>query len=144
MGSFIEAGGNIIEGESAWKAAQYNANIQRRNAVLTRQQAAEEARLTNVQGRKALGEMKASYGASGVAFEGSAYDVMRESAKAIKYDELAIKYQGKLQAQSMEQNAKLIEYEGKVAKQLGYVKAAANVANGITRIAFKDFTMGEM
>lgn len=82
--------------------------------------------------------MKASYGISGVTLEGSAFDVLQESAIAAKQDELNIKAQGARRASAIEQGAVIEEYQGKAAHTLGQIKGYAGVVQGASKIA----TMG--
>lgn len=135
MGDFIGAAGSFMEAEAQYKASKYNAALQRQNATWERQSSQEEARVANVQGRKYLGEMRATYGISGVTIEGSAFDVLQESALAAKRDELNIKVEGERRALAMEQGANLTEYEGRAARTIGYVKGTAQIAQGAAKIA---------
>lgn len=135
MGDFIGAAGSLIEAESAYKASKYNAALARQNATWARQQAAQDAHQVNVQGRKQVGEMRASFGANGVTLEGSAFDVLQESALAVKRDELNVKVAGERRALSLEQGAQLDEYQGRAARLVGYTKAAAGVGSGAAKIA---------
>lgn len=135
MGDFISGVGSFVEAETAARAAKYNARLARQNAVWERQSSAEDARQASVQGRKAIGEMKATYGISGVTLEGSAFDVLQESALAAKQDELNIKTQGERRAVALEQGAVLEEYQGRAAKTLGNIRGYASFAQGGTRAA---------
>ena len=135
MGDFIAAGGHFMEAEYAMKAANYNADINRKNADMAREKAAQDARQINVQGRKQLGEMRALYGSSGVTQEGSVYDVLQESARAVKADELNVKYKGELEYQSYQSQAQMDIFKGKAARTLSQIQGAASLANGGTRIA---------
>jgi len=130
MGDFIAAGGHFMEAEYAMKAANYNADINRRNADLAREKAAQDARQVNVQGRKHLGEMRALYGSSGVTQEGSVYDVLQESARAVKADELNVKYRGELEYQSYQSQAQMDIFKGKASKTLSQIQGTASLVNG--------------
>lgn len=133
MGEIFQAAGAVAEGEAQYKAAKYNAALARKNASYIRGQSISDAYKSNIEGRKQIGEMRASYAASGVTIEGSAFDVLQESARAAKQDEMNLRYQGERQAQAVEQGATLTEFEGKMAKTMGYVKAAGHVASGASK-----------
>jgi len=133
MGDFIGAAGSFVEAETALRASKYNAALARQNAIWERQSSQEEARAANVEGRKVIGEMKASYGISGVTLEGSAFDVLYQSAVAAKQDELNIKVQGERRAIAMEQGAVLEEYQGKAANTLGQIRGYAGIAQGAVK-----------
>jgi len=135
MGDFIGAAGSFVEAETAYNASKYNAALARQNATWTRQQSEAEARQANVQGRKQLGDMRASYGISGVTLEGSAFDVLEQSALAVKQDELNIRIEGNRRAMSMEQGATITEYQGRAAKTLGNIRGYAGIAQGGQKVA---------
>jgi len=135
MGDFIGAAGSFVQAKTDYNAAKYNAALARQNAVFERQSAEAESRQANVQGRKFLGEMRASYGISGVTLEGSAFDVLQESALAVKQDELNIKVAGERRALALEQGATIEEYQGKAARTLGNIRGYAGVAQGGQKVA---------
>lgn len=62
------------------------------------QAARENARRQSIEARKRIGLMRANYGASGVAIEGSALDVLEESAANAELDRLTILQGGSIQA----------------------------------------------
>jgi hypothetical protein len=136
MGDFIGATGSFIEADAAYKASKYNAALARQNADWERQQTKEDVRQVNVQGRKVLGEMRASYGISGVTLEGSAFDVLQESAIAAKQDELNVKVEGARRALALEQGAQIEEYQGRVARLVGNIRGVAQIATGASKIAY--------
>lgn len=63
-----------------------------------KQAARENARRQSIEARKRIGLMRANYGASGVAIEGSALDVLEESAANAELDRLTILHGGTLDA----------------------------------------------
>lgn len=132
----------MMEGEAAYKAAKYNAALARKNAGYIREQSVSDSKRANVEGRKVLGDMRVAFGNSGVTIEGSAFDVMLESARAVKQDEMNIRTQGERQATAVEQGAALTEFEGKTARTLGYVKAAGHLASGASKAATSGATGG--
>jgi hypothetical protein len=123
-----------MEADAAYTSAKYNAALARQNANWTRQETAENARQQNVEGRKQLGEMRASYGISGVTIEGSAFDVLEQSALAAKRDELNIQVEGARKSRSLEQGAELTMYQGKAAQQVGYYKGTGQAVNGVAQM----------
>lgn len=135
MGDFIGATGSFIQAKTDYNAAKYNAQLARQNATWERQATEEKARQANVQGRQAIGAMRASYGISGVTLEGSAFDVLEQSALAVKQDELNIRVDGARRALALEQGAVLDEYQGKAARMLGNIRGYSQVAQGGQKIA---------
>lgn len=126
-GGALQAYGQYQAGEAENRAAQLNAQVAGQNAALAIQQAAQDERALRVQGRKFLGDMRASYGASGVTMEGSPLEVMKESAAAIELDALNIKYEGETRALGFRNDARLERYRGEYAAAAGRLGAAATL-----------------
>jgi hypothetical protein len=112
------------EGEAQGQAADYNAQAATQNAEQTRLQAKEEERRARIAGRKHLGSMRAGYGASGVQMDGSALDVLEESARNVELDALTIRHAGEVRARGFENEAVLERMRGKNARKGGMLKAA--------------------
>lgn len=131
----VGAYGSLEKGKADKAAAKYNAAVARQNATLARQQAERDAQQVRVQGQKFLGDIQTSYAASGVTMEGSAYDVMAESAANIKMDEMNVKYQGELQANQLNAQARMDEWAGRVAQRGSYISAAGSLLGGASDYA---------
>jgi hypothetical protein len=126
-GGMVKAGGDIYQGNAAGAAADYNAQMADQNAVLARQQAAEEARRASIVAAKHIGQISADAGASGVAHEGSVLDVLRESAANAELNRRTILSQGDYKAYGFESNARLDRFHGHVARVSGYLNAAGDL-----------------
>lgn len=137
MGDFIGATGSFIQAKTDYNASKYNAQLARQNATWERQATEEKAKQANVQGRQAIGSMRASYGISGVTLEGSAFDVLEQSALAVKQDELNIKVAGERRVLALEQGATIEEYQGRAARTLGNIKGYAGIAQGGEKAVMK-------
>jgi hypothetical protein len=83
-GGVMGAIGSLVQGQAAEDAGKYNAKVAQQNAFLARQKAMEEARRLRVAGRKQIGDMRANYGHSGIGIQGSAMDVLMESAAKVE------------------------------------------------------------
>jgi hypothetical protein len=94
------------------------------NAADQAQQAAREnARRQSIEARKRIGLMRANYGASGVAIEGSALDVLEESAANAELDRLTILHGGTL-------DANRYRAAGRAAFAQGVTSAAGDLLGG--------------
>lgn len=116
------------------EAARYNAAVARQNAILATQQAAEEERVSRVQGRKAVGQVRANYGASGVTLEGSPQDVIEESAANAELDALTIRHRGVLRAMGFSREADLADFRAKNARRAADNATVATLLQGGTEL----------
>lgn len=125
----------IVQAGAESAAENYNADIAMQNATMANNQAAEEERKNRVQSKKQLGDIRASYGSSGVNIDGSALDVLEESAANAELDSLQIKHGGQVKARAYENEANLDRFRAKNAKVAGYFGAASSVLNSGSKIA---------
>lgn len=134
----IQKGNREAEGFNAnAQASEYNAAMSEQQAGIARQQAAAQAVSQQAAGLKFLGKMRAGYGASGLTMEGSATDVLAESAANVELDRLNIMYGGEMQAYGHERTAALdrsqasyYRSEASRAKSAGYGNAVAALFQG--------------
>lgn len=130
-GGLISAGMSAvsaISGASQQKAAaKYNAKVAENQAIAARQQASANAKMQRRSSEKKIGSMQAAYAASGVSIEGSALDVLEESARNAEMDRQNIIYGGELRAIGSEGTAQLERYQGKNAMTSGYLSAAGSL-----------------
>lgn len=137
-GTLFNAIGSIGEGDAEYEAQQFNQRVANIQAGQIRQQTSEEARRQRVQSQKQLGNIKASYGASGiVSSEGSALDVLQESAANAELDNLMIKHQGEMRARSTEAEGYFAGMRGASAKSRGQMGAVGALLSGGANVAGK-------
>lgn len=122
-GSFLDAFGALFQGEAAARAAEFNAAVERQNAQISLQNAAEAEKRFRRMSRKRMGAARAARGASGVTLEGSALDALAESAMQEELDALTIRYQGELRARDHRIRAQMSQYEADVARTSSYIDA---------------------
>ncbi len=128
LGGMISAVGELEEGKSKFRIAQMNSDNSLENARLTRIQTVEEERRQRVLGTKVLGRARASYGASGVqSNEGSALDVLQESARNAEMDALMIRFAGDQKAKSFERESKIYLKGGDAAYSNAQLRAAGSL-----------------
>lgn len=135
IGGFLGGIGSMKAGQAAEDAANYNAEQLRYNARLAKEKAQRDEATLRVSARKQIGQARANYGASGIQLDGSALDILEESAVAAETDALYIRYQGDQQYYSY-MNAAIQEVKrGHEAKQASYLSAAGSMLGGASSMA---------
>jgi len=85
------------------KVAQENARIEQQNASMERQQGIEEARLQRIKASQAIGSQKTAMAANGVdVTQGTALDVIEDTAAMGELDALQTRYNYERKAQAYE------------------------------------------
>jgi hypothetical protein len=108
------------------QAAKYNQKIANQQAVAAQQEAAANADKQRRAASKTIGSMQASYAASGVTLEGSPLEVLEQSARNAKLDELNILWSGDTRAQGYRATANLEGARASNAMTSGYLSGAGN------------------
>lgn len=105
VGDFLSVFGNLMSSQaqqyvqaSNTEAYDFNANAADQNARQSIALSAQQERQQRIIGRKAVGDMRANFGASGFTMEGSATNVLAESMAAVEMDALNIRYAGQVKA----------------------------------------------
>lgn len=129
-GSTMQAIGAIQQGTAAKNAGDFNAAILNQNAVTERQMAGEREEAQRRTARRVLGSQRAALAQSGIGLDGSAADVMQQSAANAELDALTTRYEGELRSRGMETQARLERYQGKAAKKASYFEAAGSILSG--------------
>lgn len=138
----VGALGAINEGKAGKLAGDYNAQVAENNAVYSRQQATEEERRSRSLARKAIGEMRAGYGASGITLQGSAMDVLEESAFNAELDALTIRAGGEAKAAAYRNEARMERIAGKNAMKAAKLRAAGLLIQGGQKAAMQAMSAG--
>lgn len=126
-GGAVSAYGQLYQGEASAAAAEFNAQIAEQNAIDSIARAKEEERRHRVMARKQIGDMRASFGASGVAMEGSPLEVMQESAANAELDALSIRHEGEARATAFRNEARLARFGGQTARTAGQIGAVSSL-----------------
>lgn len=130
----VSAVGAITGAISQSRAAKFNAQLAERNAVIAGQQTQAELAMQRRHAAKAIGGMRAAYGASGVAMEGSPLDVLEDSVAQAELERQNIGYQGVLRAQGYQVDASLSRAGARNAAAGGYMNAASSLLSGGAQI----------
>jgi hypothetical protein len=128
VGAAVSAVGQIRQGQAANAAAQYNAAVGENNARLAEQQAQSQAMVQERRASMQNGALKANLAANGVDVgEGSAIEILSQSAAAAEMDRQNIVYNGRMKAYSLRNGATLDLFQGNAAEQNGYMSAAGSL-----------------
>lgn len=148
--SVVSAFGSIFSGQAQQSAANYNAQIQLKNAQQAKINSQIAAQAGNAQvesqgfrNRAMAGSIKASEGASGIDVNsGSFSDVQRSQRELGQLDALTIRsnatreaYGYATQAQSYQEKAALEKAQGENAVTGSYINAGSSLLNGASDAA---------
>src|SRR5579885_2558210 len=121
IGSAISAAGAASEGQGQAAALQTNAQIQQQNA-----------QIATAQTERTLGQIAASYGASGVdVTRGSPLQVMADQAATGELTRQLDLYRGAVAATGNLNQAQLYRIEAQQAQQAGQIRAGATILTGL-------------
>jgi hypothetical protein len=126
----MSAIGAISSAQAQKSAANYNAQLAERNAVISDQQTRAALMAQRRESSKRMGDMRAAFSASGVTWEGSALDVLEDSVAQSELERQNISYQGKLRRMGFESDAALDRASGKNAMRAGYFSATSTILSG--------------
>lgn len=131
VGSLFSAVGTMEHGDAAQFAGEINAGQANLNAYNT----LEEGRIAGIKQKReatqSIGEARAQYGASGIdTNQGSALDILQNSATNAAYDALNIKHSYEAKAQGYRNSAFLYQYEGDSAYDESRLSAAGQLLSG--------------
>jgi hypothetical protein len=119
------------------QADEYNAEIDRQNAVAAQQQANAREEAQRRVARQALGEQRAALSQAGIGLSGSAADIYRQSATNAELDALNIRYEGGLQTRGLlaqselgRQSARMARINGRLERQGANLSAASTLFSG--------------
>lgn len=121
------------------QAAEYNAAVANNNAIAARQQAEAEASRQQRLSAKAIGDMRAAYGASGVTREGTALDVLEESTINAELDRLNILYGGEVKASGYSSTAALERSRASSAGGVNWLGAGSSLLLGASRYGQSEY-----
>lgn len=121
----------VMSAQASSAESKAQAEQARLNAETVRQQNAMREDFVRQQSGAALGEQRASAAQSGFdPSSGALLKLQGESAKAAELDALSARYEGELMAVSLENEANMLGWRSKKAKQQGYVNAAGALLSG--------------
>lgn len=123
--------GSISSGMAQQQAANYNAEVDRNNAIQAQQASDQQAVVSQQQTQGKLAEQKVMFAASGVDVgTGTPLDVMSDEASKGKLDALTLRYGGLVQGLRDTSAGTLAESQGSAAATAGYLGAGATLLTG--------------
>ena len=129
-GMGIQILGGIMKGNAQDKFSQYNANLLDQKAKLTKQVMESETGRSTDQARKLKAEQRVAYSASGaMTTSGTPLLVMAEQAGDMQKDILNERRNRMREIQALESQADIERWQGKVAKQTGWMGAGGTLLN---------------
>jgi hypothetical protein len=129
-GSVLGAVGAIRQGNAEYAAGEAAASNAENNASITRAQATEQERRARVIAAKHMGSIRVAAATSGGGLEGSALDVLQESAATAELDALSVRHQGLVKATAYQNEASYSRWRGRNARTSGYLSAASSLLAG--------------
>jgi len=124
----IGAVGSMYQGRAQASADTFNAQVAENNARSAREMARADLEQKAREQQKHFGAVRAAYGASGIAFDGSALDVFEDQLLDAELDKRMITYKGELRARGFEDEAKLRRMSAKSASTAGFIGALSSFA----------------
>ena len=113
---------------------QQNAKIAQENAAMERQQGIEEARLQRIKASQVIGSQKTAMAANGVDItQGTALDVIEDTAAMGELDALQTRYNYERKAQAYEVQAGNYQNQGNLDIIAGQNAYSAGKANGLAQ-----------
>lgn len=123
--------GSLASASQQQDMANYNAKILSQNATIERQQAMARESAQRREANQILGMQRAGFAQAGAGLDGSAADVMLQSATNAELDSMMIRYEGDLRARGLKEQARQERFSGKTAMTQGYFNAAGSILGGV-------------
>jgi len=136
VGTGLSAYGAYEQGKQAEKMAEYNAAVERNNALQAQMEAQVAAKAKRKEAEAMNKRQRALYAKAGVvAGEGTPLEVLAETAMDMELEALEIERFGKVTAQKHRDQAAIDIYSGKAAKRAGTLNAGATLLSGLGSMA---------
>lgn len=135
LGGIVSAVGAIASAQA--QSASYNAQAKyaERQAMLEQQKGAYDAARTADANDRQLAQSRGAYLSSGIALEGSAVDVLQESATEASLDEQAIRFGSQIRSDNYTFEAGMARANAKAARTGGIISAIGIGVNTASQIA---------
>ena len=128
------AAGTVVSAYSAYQQGkmqkqlnEYNAKIAENNAILANRKYEIDKKDQLRRYRKLVGEQRVSYAKSGVMMEGSAIDIIEDSALSNSWELAKMKYNSEVEAAGYKAQATKSRFVGESAYYAGKMNAASTL-----------------
>jgi len=143
-GAAMSAYGAVKAGDDAKDAANFNADIQRKQAIQTENTAADNAAQQKEKGRRLAASQVAQGAAGGIeTTSGTMSDLVAETTKYSELDSLRITNNAARQAWGYKSQADLDLYKGDQAQTAGYMNAAGSILGGLGSVGMSMARFGK-
>lgn len=139
--SAVEAEGVKLQSESEARAAEFNANVARRNAGIQETQTQADIERGRREARVRQGSARAAAGALG-GLQGSALDILASNAAQQELDIMTVKQQGALRKQALLEGSQLDIFRAQTSRQAGKLGSAAAMLRGTAQLFARAENMG--
>lgn len=131
-GTAVGAVGSILQGNAQEKAAGYQADLQRQQALDAKRRGSIAEGEQRTRTAQLIGKQRAAMGASGiVADEGSFGDLLAQSAEYGERDAQRLRANASREAWGLRTQAGLTEFQGQQAGQMGLWGAGTSLLTGV-------------
>lgn len=130
IGGVISAAGAASEAAAKEKAANYNIAIAERNRQIQVNQGASDIGDLQLENRRQLGAIRAAYGASGLAMEGTPLDVLEATATEQQLNVEKIRYKSRIGAMDESDKIEQFKMQREAAKSAGNFGVAGALLKG--------------
>lgn len=135
ISGLISAGGALATGASTEAAGNANAAANEQSASVTRDQSRADLLIKRNQNLRLASETRATYGASGLAFDGSALDYFEDQAADMELDARLTTYAGSVKAGGYQRQAQLDRMGAKSARSASYIGALGELGQAGASVA---------
>lgn len=135
IGTFVSVMGQRSAASAANQAAQYNAQIQRDQALREGQAAAENSRRKARENARLIGQQRAVIAQSGLAMEGTPLAVLGETSSMLQRDILDIGYDAANKANTLQASASMSLWQGRNQASALRTDAVTSGLSGLGRLA---------
>lgn len=134
IGTAVSMAGAVASGNQQAAMAEYQAKAIEQQRDADGQASAFEQQQELRRQELQMANARAQVGASGVGFSGSPTEVFKANASQGALDIAAIQYGSALRQNNMTTQAGISRFQGKQAKQAGYMNAASSFVSGISNL----------
>ena len=131
IGAAVSAVGTLASASAQSQSYKAQARFQDRQAQMEREKGNYEGARLRDQNDRQLASMRGQYLSSGIALDGSALDVLEDSATEASLDEQAVRYGAQVRADNLNWSAKLSRMNASNAMTGGVLGALSTAVGGI-------------
>ena len=124
--------GTYAAGQAQEAAAEYNADLRRMQAEVARDDAHEAAKRVGKDHSRALGRMRAQYGAQGLQETGVVTDMLGDASGQFSLELADMFTAADRRAAALNNSANLFDFEGDIAGKSGAISGFSSLAGGLS------------